>query len=142
MTPLEILHKKTATKEDLRQALAKVLQVSMPDFGTSKNTTQTPFKPCLNYFLEAYKKQTKLDYSVTSRDGKALAEIIGKIEKIAQKDVVNTFTYIITHLPQWYVENGFSLIIINSKFNEILASVKQQKTISYGYKESILNDLR
>ena len=142
MDPLELLGKKTATKQELREALAQVLGVETPDFEADKNRTQTPFKPCLNVFLEQYKKVTQLDYAVTSRDGKALAEIIGKIEKIAKNDVVNTFTYIITHLPQWYVENGFSLIIINSKFNEILASVKQQKTISYGYKESILNDLR
>ena len=142
MTPLETLHKKTATKQDLRQALAEALNVSMPAFEACKNGSQTTFKTCLNAFLERYKEVTRLEYSVTSRDGKALSEMITKIEKIANKDTANTFMYIIKHVPQWYIENGFSLPMINGKFNEIIAAIKTQKKVSDDYKKSILNDLR
>lgn len=143
MTPLQVLNKKNASKEQLRAALAEALKVEYipPE---PKNKDDNPlFKPCLNVFLNQYKKVTGLDYNVTPKDGKALKSLINKVTKITTTgDVEGTFNYIIVYLPAWYVKNAFSLSVIDSKFNEIIAAIRNSKnTVSHGYKQRIVHDL-
>jgi len=141
MKPIEVLYKKNATKLQLRCALAESLGVEWSE--TKKdNDVETPFKQCLNFFLEEYKATTKLDYAFSPKHGIALKGILTKIEKVTTTgDVVATFMYLIKHLPKWYKENAFSLCVINSKFNEIIATIKTNKKISDGYKQQIITDI-
>lgn len=124
MTPLQILKKKNATKAQLRKALAEALGVEYEE-PASKSTENEFFKPCLNAFLTRYEEVTKLKYSFTAKDGKSLKNIIEKLQAISiNTDVVTSFNYMIRHLPQWYIQNAFSLTVIDGKFNEIISSIK------------------
>ncbi|GEM55262.1 hypothetical protein B0A58_07335 [Flavobacterium branchiophilum NBRC 15030 = ATCC 35035] len=141
MKPIEVLHKKNATKPELRSALAESLGVQWNEPNQTKGD-ETPFKQCLNFFLSEYKIVTKLDYAFSPKHGIALKGILEKIEKVSTTgDVTATFTYLIKHLPTWYKENAFSLCVINSKFNEIIATIKTNKKISDGYKQQIITDI-
>lgn len=143
MKPIDVLKKKNATKVQLRKALAEALGVPYAEpESESKEKDNVAFKPCLNVFLDRYKAVTTLQYNFGAADGKALKAIIEKIEKISTTgDTVATFTYLIKHLPEWYVKNAFSLSVINNKFNEIIASIRASKKVSDGYKERIINDI-
>lgn len=128
MKPIDVLHKKNATKTQLRIALAEVLGVELTQIELEQKP-QTDFKKCLDFFLEDYKKTTGIDYSFSTKDGVALKSIIVKIEEITTiNDPVTTFFYLIKHLPDWYKKNAFSLTVINSKFNEIISSIKVQSS--------------
>jgi hypothetical protein len=143
MTPLQVFNKKNATKEQLRAALAEVLNVEYKP-PEPKNKDENPlFKPCLNVFLAQYQKTTGLEYSITPKDGKALKSIIEKVTKVTTTgDVQTTFQFIILNLPPWYVKNAFSLSVIDSKFNEIIGSIRNSKnTVSHGYKQRIVDNL-
>lgn len=142
MKPIDVLNKNNATKAQLRAALAEALGVPYTDTDSQKGEDNAAFKPCLNAFLERYKQVTKLDYTIAAKDGKALKSIISKINMITKTgDTTGTFTYLVKHLPKWYIDNGFSLVIIDNKFNEIIASIKASKRISDGYKQQIVGDL-
>lgn len=109
-----------------------------------KEQDQSVFKTCLNAFQTAYKNQTGLDYSFQAKDGVALAGIIKKVSALIGTDahVVTTFTMLINKLPEWYRTNAFSLPVINGKFNEIVATIKQNKNKPKDeYKERIARDL-
>ena len=141
MKPIEVLHKKNATKPQLRCALAESLGVEWQE-PTEPQGDETPFKQCLNFFLSEYKTATKLDYAFSPKHGIALSNILKKIEKVTTTgDVTATFMYLIKHLPNWYKENAFSLCVINSKFNEIIATIKTNKKVSDGYKQQIITDI-
>ncbi len=141
MKPIEVLHKKNATKPQLRCALAESLGVEWHE-PTQTQEDETPFKQCLNYFLNEYKTATKLDYAFSPKHGIALKGILTKIEKVSTTgDVTATFMYLVKHLPKWYRENAFSLCVINSKFNEIIATIKTNKKVSDGYKQQIITDI-
>ena len=148
MSPEKILHKKGATKRELRAALAEALGVSCPDF---EHPVQTTFNSCKNLFEGYYEQKTGLDYSWSAKDSGSLSQILKKLHGIAKQKheyaLIMSFEYLLQHLPQWYVEKGLSLAVINSKFNEIISEIKngqsgsQKSSISDSYKAGILRDL-
>ncbi|OWP79936.1 hypothetical protein BWK63_13695 [Flavobacterium covae] len=141
MRPIEILYKKNATKAQLRYALAECLNVEWHE-PTENTAPQTTFKQCLKYFLNEYKTATQLEYAFSPKHAIALKGILTKLERVsATEDVTETFMYLIKHLPAWYKQNAFSLCVINSKFNEITATIKTNKKISNEYKQDIINSL-
>ena len=143
----KILNKKTASKAELRSALAESLGVELPSFFEKE--TETLFKKCKSYFMEKYYLDTNLDYYWVAKDSLSLSMIIKKLYGVSKNkceySIFNSFKYLILHLPKWYIENGFSPCVINSKFNEIIKIIKnngkQKSTVSEDYKARIIRDL-
>lgn len=143
----KILHNKRSSKAELRQALAYVLGVELPPEPVKVESLHTK---CKQVFCETYKTKTGLDYMFAAKDAGALKQIIGKIEGILSRPtdelIVNTFNVMIDKLPDWYVQNAFSLPVINKKFNEIAANIKnngaKKQPISESYKDRIRRSLR
>lgn len=130
MTPadqLKVLNNKKASKEQLRAALAASLGVEYEP--QTKEKQESVFTKCRRAFLNQYNKQTGLIYSFGAKDGKALKDIIEKITdqttSASDDEIVITFEALIQNLPEWYIENAFSLTVINGKFNEIVASIRK-----------------
>lgn len=147
----KILNNPKASKEQLRSALAFSLGVEY--VPVSKEKQESVFNACQSLFYDFYNKETGLVYSFSGQDGKALKELIGKVQSIinfpvSEGDIINTFCLLLDKLPDWYKKNAFSLPVINKKFNEIVSSIQQknngkgQSNISNSYKEKLLNDLQ
>ena len=140
---LKILNNPKSTKEQLRAALASALGVKYAEAAKPKSL----FTLIKEVFCEEYKRHAKVDYSFTAKDGKAVSSLIKKLTNLCQhsdeKELLNTFQMLIKQLPQWYKDNAYSLSIIDSKFNEIVASIKNGTNkkdtggISSDYKEQL-----
>lgn len=145
-----ILNNPKSSKERLREALSFALGVEY--VPVKKGNVDTVFNDCKALFFTFYNKETGLIYSFTGQDGKALKELIGKMQSIinfpsTDETVVNTFGLLLEKLPDWYRKNAFSIPVINKKFNEIVSSIKQsndkgQSNISDSYKQKLINDLQ
>ncbi|SNA83282.1 hypothetical protein DK150_550057 [Flavobacterium psychrophilum] len=142
MTPTETYHSPKSTKKDLKKALAETLGIEYSETNANEKI-ETDYKICVAFFMKRYKEITKLDYNFNSRDGKSIKDILTKIEHITKTgNISETFKYLIQNLPDWYKQNAFSLIVINSKFNEIIASIKASKNkVSDEYKQQIIRDI-
>jgi hypothetical protein len=141
MTAEQTYRNPKATKAQLREALRVAL--GLPEEPAAAQPPKNAFKECLNTFQTAYKKQTGLHYQIAAKDAVAMAGIIKKLQALAPgADVVELFTALAAKLPEWYVKNAFSLPVINGKFNEIVAAIRQSKNqINNDYKERIARDL-
>lgn len=151
INPIKILNKRSATKAELREALAEALFEPLPQWAEVDDSLTAN---CRNYFSQEYRKATGFDYRYQPKDYKALSMLLGNIAdattaknpQATNGDVYNAFTYFIDHLPEWYRNGGFSLCIINGKFNEIIASMRHERTnragVSEDYARGVLRDLR
>lgn len=147
---INILNNPKSTKAALQYALSFALGVEYePD---TKEKQQTVFNQCQRLFCDSYTKETNgLIYVFEGKDGKALKELIDKLQTIIKTnssfDIVHSFNMLITNLPDWYKQNAFSLSVINKKFNEIIASINkngkanERSGISQSYKDRIRNGL-
>jgi len=147
VTAKNILNNRTSTKEELREALA--FAVGVP-YKEKYKKQVTVFTVCRDYFCEEYAKYSGIRYSFGAKDGKSLANLLKKIEKIVDNPsddqiVVDTFKVTIQQLPDWYKQNGFSLSVIDSKFNEIVSAIKkngkQPTAVTTDYKQRVIEDL-
>lgn len=147
---INTLNNPKSTKAALKHALSFALGVEYePD---TKEKQQTLFNRCQQIFCDYYTKETEgKKYTFKGDSGRALKELIDKVSGLisppTNDNVVNSFTALIQNLPDWYKLNGFSLPVINKKFNEIVASIskngngKQQPGVSQSYKDRIRNGL-
>lgn len=138
----KVFHNKQASKQDLRAALAWCLGIEFKI--ADKTDVETVFKHCLNYFLEAYKKSYGYAYQMNGRDGKALNNVIKKIEATNPgADVYSVFRFIIDNYPQWYKENCFTMPVFDNNFNQLIQQIKKNgKSINDDFKARIINDLQ
>jgi hypothetical protein len=149
---LKILHNPKASKASLREALAFALGV---EYAPPKEPekSESVFTRCKTVFCDAYKRQNGFPYQFAAREGKALKDIIEKVNGIANHEATDealilTFTHLIDKLPDWYKQNAFSLPVINSKFNEIVTAIKKngsekrQSGISDEYKANLFRDIQ
>lgn len=149
MNTLKILMRKASTKLQLRQALAHELKVDCPAFEKQKVTV---FTRCKEVFLQRYRGAAQIEYSWQTKDNVCLTQIIQKLYAIVHDttddSILAAFTYLMANLPQWYQETGFSLCVINGKFNEIVKEIKSKgngstaTNVSSDYKQRILRDLQ
>lgn len=147
---INTLQSHKATKDELRRALAFALDVEYRPEPIEKQ--ESVFNHCKALFCAGYQTQSGLPYMFSAKDGKALKEIIGKIQGITtnatDQTITATFSVLIEKLPDWYKQNAFSLTVINSKFNEIVSSIKKygksasQSGVSDNYKQRLLDDLQ
>ena len=141
---LKILNGPKTSKERLRMALASSLGVEYKP--AKKEKPVSLFTQCCRVFMDIYKQDTGVDYAFSGKDGKALKELINKIETVqgVNEDVLVTFESMLRQLPDWYKKNAYSLPVVNGKFNEIIANIRNGKkqSISEDYKERIHRDLQ
>ena len=130
---IKILRSARSSKEQLREALAWTLgeapQPSRNKFETgSKGGANEPsvFNECKSVFSAEYRKTAGVPYVFGAKDGVALASIIKKLEAMGESNIPGAFTVIVQNLPEWYRKNAFSIPVINSKFNEIIASISKK----------------
>lgn len=79
-------------------------------------------------FEEIYQHKRELKYIWSAKDGFAMKQLIGKVEAVTDKDEQTQLEFwrtLVEHLPDWYVINGFSPAVINSKFNEIISKINK-----------------
>jgi hypothetical protein len=123
---IRILNSTGAGKADLRQALSFALGVKPVGAGKEK----TAFTECKGIFLDTYQAHTSAGYYFAAKDAGALGQIMVKIEHMNDSDEADltkaTFEALMKNLPKWYRDNAFSLAVINSKFNEIVAEIRKK----------------
>lgn len=80
-------------------------------------------------FEEIYQRKRELKYVWSAKDGFAIKQLIGRIEgMISEKSDEARLEFwrtLLEHLPDWYVTNGFSPSVINSKINEIVSKINK-----------------
>ena len=145
MEPIDVLYDPKASKAALREALASVLGVAVPESAA----TSSLFTACRAVFTEDYTNHTGLPYRFGSRDGMALQSIISQLRVLmadkGDESVLAGFRALIANLPEWYRQNQFNLPVIDKKFNDIVSSIKSKhhgrNNISDDYKRRVLDTL-
>lgn len=138
----KIYHRKSSTKDELRQALAFLLGVEY----SAPAKEVAPFSQCRQFFMEQYEKHAGAPYYWQAKDAAGLAGIIKKLEIMDGSDrrVFQLFEQLVVKLPDWYRQHAFNPVTINSKFNDIILIIRKNnggKQISDEYKQRILRDL-
>ena len=121
---IKILRSARSSKEQLREALAWTLGAPQPPKGGAKEPSV--FNECKSVFSAEYLKTAGVPYVFGVKDGVALASIIKKLGAMGESNIPGAFTVIVQNLPEWYRKNAFSIPVINSKFNEIIASISKK----------------
>lgn len=156
--PVKTLHKRSATRDELRAALASALGLPLPTWAEADDDLNTR---CRARFCWAYSIAThNATYRFQPKDYKALDALVKKITDATTEknpeattdDVEKAFAWFLNNLPEWYRSTGFSACILNSKFNEIVAAIKNGKGhgktnqpnlgVSAEYLAEIAGDLR
>lgn len=122
---IKVLNSRRSSKEELRSALAFAMGVAPPPPKEAAKEKST-FSQCKDIFHGSYENYTGVPYVFLAKDGIALSGIIKKIEDLDSSNVAGTFIALLQNLPEWYKRNAFSLPVINSKFNEIIASISKK----------------
>lgn len=86
-------------------------------------------------FLEAFKQKKGLDYYFTAKDAGALKQLEKKIEysfraahmEVSEEGMRSTIRIMVTQHGQKWIDDNLSIPILNSKYNEIVAGIKQKK---------------
>lgn len=99
------------------------------------------FADCVAIYFDYYQDKVGVRPVFSKIEGKNLKYLIKKIQESTRSSgrdptpeiIVETFKHILIHLPKWYITNGLSLSIINSKYNELIAGIK---TNSSNYNEA------
>jgi len=101
------------------------------------------------WFIDFYKKEKKLDYVWSAADGRNLNLLIGRIQSlinistatnIGTIDEVFKVLFIRLKKADTFVWGNLSISLVNSKFNEIIAKIKNPKGTSReidDYKKSL-----
>ena len=141
-TAIAILQRAGSTKEALREALAWSLGVAR----IAQKDNVSLFSQLRVAFSEEYRRETGLDYSFSAKDAKALKLLEAKLTGITKSSdasqVVCSLRALLQQMPSWYKQNGYSMAIINSKFNEIVASIKKPSgAVTDAYKQRVVSSL-
>ena len=124
-TAIKILNSARSSKEQLREALAWTLGEAPP---SPEGGIKEPgiFNLCKSVFSAEYQKTAGVPYVFGVKDGVALSGIIKKLEAMGESNIPGAFTVIVQNLPEWYRKNAFAIPVINSKLNEIIASISKK----------------
>jgi len=88
------------------------------------------FTEMKNTFLTYYKKKKELDYYFTGKDAGSLKQLTNKLKATLKSvgkeaNLTDTFAGFLNAInDEWIIEN-LSIPLINSKYNEILAKIRQ-----------------
>ena len=137
-----------ARKGQLREALCFVCGVPFRKLDYEPGNDL--FDSCLRVFRRTIEEKTGVYYHYSHFEGRSLTSIIRKVQNLdpdADDDgrVLANFTYIISHLPEWYVENNYRLSTIDKCFDIIVSKIKRgnngKGTISDNYKRRVAEEL-
>jgi hypothetical protein len=90
----------------------------------NNNTINKDYQLAVDFWLKDFKQ----GWTFTGMHGKALKQILTKLTTISkgmEQDIYSLFVYFCTHLPEWYKDKDLPLL--NSKFNEIITEIKNNK---------------
>ena len=108
-------------------------------------------KDMKNYFFDYYFSKFGFKYVWSIKDSKLLIGLIGKIRSIkpdiTDEELLKAFQ-IIVNVPNQWIQDKISIGILHSMFNQIIATIKNNKTTNNGKpsnnsaKKSNLNDIQ
>lgn len=106
--------------------------------GGAKKAPQPDFVFCKDFWLSEF----RLGFTFDGANGKALKNIISKMKtvmkakgsEITDVSILETFKLICFNLPEWFQDKD--LLVINSKFNEILIQIKNKNNGTITTKDS------
>ena len=121
--PVKTLNRKNASKEELRKALASVLGLPCPNFGTA----QTEIQKMRCMWAEFFQEQTGTEYQFAVKDNVAMKDLERKISNVLQGngEITDAWRAMLQNLPEFYKTKAFTLPAINSGFNAIVANIKK-----------------
>ncbi|WP_053405153.1 hypothetical protein [Persicobacter sp. CCB-QB2] len=145
----ELLKNPNAKRADLKAALADAYHLDLHALKAAKEMESRIFNQCKGYFSQQYQNHTQVPLMWSAKDAGALKDIMKKLNQLTEgkTPVVEAFQYLIINLPDWYKSHGFSLPVINGKFNELIAEIKTNRNgasksnVSDDYKARVLKDL-
>lgn len=125
-----------AIKEKKRKE--KEIKVKNSKVKNSKEEETIVFNELKTVWLDFYKNKTDLPAYFSGKDAGSISQITRKIQtsilasgkELTDKTIVDSFRYILNHLPPWYLQHGLSIAIINSKYDELIAGIKQRSATS------------
>ncbi len=123
--PIHIIKQITDNNKQVTDNINIILDV-LKKTSKDKYKFNPEYKLCLEFWL----KEFHIGWTFTGAGGKALKSIIVKIDKvlkdagteIKETTIVDTFKIICLKLPVWYKDKD--LLILDSKFNEIVTEIK------------------
>ena len=104
-----------------------------------KNAVSLSHSECIKIFDNYYLNQTGIKYTWDGKDIKQLQLLLQKVEKQirlktiidpVKEQIIDAFTYLITNISNTWILNNLSIPNINSKFNELLNQIKNEKSIN------------
>lgn len=119
-------------KHEVNQGLDKVSIDKLVNLETSKpRNNKTLYQLAVDFWLEF-----KVDYIFDGMSGKHLKKLLEKIKELLHKNgsdesdesIIQLFSAMCNNLPAWYKDKDLS--VINSKFNEIIEQIKNNKNES------------
>jgi len=103
--------------------------------GSGEKTENVFFEECKKIFLDYY-FQNEQKYIWQPKDTKALGGIVKQAkeslkekhgEKPPPEKVKELISVILSNLPEWYKNNANSVTVINSKYNDIINQIKNER---------------
>jgi F0F1-type ATP synthase delta subunit len=93
------------------------------------------FMPLKNCFLAEYKRRTNLDFQFNGKEGNHLKQLATKIKnsltgagaEVSEQTMVNTLQALMTKHNDRWINDNFSISILNSKYNEIVSNIKNRQ---------------
>lgn len=142
---IKLLNNKRTTKEQFRVMLAKLIGYNLMTIDEIKQEEATLHNKCKSFFL-MYCKQAKIIYSFSARDGKALNDLIKKLQTASNvndaDNIYNSFVYMIKNIPQWYKQNAFTLPAFAKNFNSIINQIRNSNEHKANtYRQQQIRDL-
>lgn len=78
-------------------------------------------------FTETYQRKKSIPFAWDGKSGKHLNELISKIKfttgEKSDESVLDFWKALLENMPDWYLNNGFTPAVINSKFNELIGKI-------------------
>lgn len=98
----------------------------------------TLFTRCRQFFEDEFKRRKGQDYYFEAKDAKALKTLLMKLTKARKEkgltstdeELLNAFKVFITKIKGKWLEDNFTLTIINSQYNNILSSIRNENNRS------------
>lgn len=98
----------------------------------------TLFTRCRRIFEAEFKRRNKQDYYFEAKDAKALKTLLMKLTKARKEkgltstdeELLNAFEVFITKINGKWLEDNFTLTVINSQYNNILSSIRNENNRS------------
>ena len=111
----------------------KVKKSKVKESKVIKNPFHSKMK---TVFMDFYKSKSETEYYWTGTDGNHINQLtkklISKIEEsgkiVSCENLTEIFKVLLNKLPEWYLTDGLSVSVINSKFNEIITQIKTKKS--------------